>query len=86
MLVCVFFFNDTATTEIYTLSLHYALPIFFGCGPAALGTSAPIRLIRVPPAVIPIPDRHNGVASREPERRHSTVVAQGTGEGDSSGV
>src|SRR3712207_2120183 len=28
----VFFFNDTATTEIYTLSLHDALPIclFFG--------------------------------------------------------
>src|SRR2546421_9372251 len=25
-----FFFNDTATTEIYTLSLHDALPIFFG--------------------------------------------------------
>src|SRR3712207_7368185 len=24
----VFFFNDTATTEIYTLSLHDALPIF----------------------------------------------------------
>src|SRR5437870_9630346 len=35
-----FFFNDTATTEIYTLSLHDALPISirgifadFGCGP-----------------------------------------------------
>src|SRR3712207_7926959 len=27
--VC-FFFNDTATTEIYTLSLHDALPIFKG--------------------------------------------------------
>src|SRR3712207_8075047 len=31
-----FFFNDTATTEIYTLSLHDALPIFqrqsSGCG------------------------------------------------------
>src|SRR3712207_7574587 len=26
----VFFFNDTATTEIYTLSLHDALPIFYG--------------------------------------------------------
>src|SRR3712207_8299271 len=27
-----FFFNDTATTEIYTLSLHDALPIFTnGC-------------------------------------------------------
>src|SRR5476649_2967999 len=25
--VCFFFFNDTATTEIYTLSLHDALPI-----------------------------------------------------------
>src|SRR3989442_11611768 len=25
--VTVFFFNDTATTEIYTLSLHDALPI-----------------------------------------------------------
>src|SRR5471030_2380398 len=27
---CVFFFNDTATTEIYTLSLHDALPIYHG--------------------------------------------------------
>src|SRR2546430_8801223 len=25
-----FFFNDTATTEIYTLSLHDALPIYSG--------------------------------------------------------
>src|SRR3989475_4876256 len=28
--VCFFFFNDTATTEIYTLSLHDALPILPG--------------------------------------------------------
>ena len=28
--ICLcFFFNDTATTEIYTLSLHDALPILF---------------------------------------------------------
>src|SRR3712207_8728767 len=27
MFVIIFFFNDTATTEIYTLSLHDALPI-----------------------------------------------------------
>src|SRR5690348_265081 len=26
-LIAIFFFNDTATTEIYTLSLHDALPI-----------------------------------------------------------
>src|SRR5690606_41505081 len=28
---CYFFFNDTATTEIYTLSLHDALPIWWCC-------------------------------------------------------
>src|SRR3712207_9490794 len=27
MISCLLFFNDTATTEIYTLSLHDALPI-----------------------------------------------------------
>src|SRR3712207_8421608 len=34
-----FFFNDTATTEIYTLSLHDALPIFvhYAVGPASCG-------------------------------------------------
>src|SRR5256885_9900326 len=37
----VFFFNDTATTEIYTLSLHDALPIFsFG---RARGAGRPVR-------------------------------------------
>src|SRR2546426_3840390 len=35
----VFFFNDTATTEIYTLSLHDALPI---CG-VVLGRLARVR-------------------------------------------
>src|SRR5258708_24386738 len=34
MLNQFFFFNDTATTEIYTLSLHDALPIF--CRPHRL--------------------------------------------------
>jgi len=32
-----FFFNDTATTEIYTLSLHDALPISFVDLPSSLG-------------------------------------------------
>src|SRR5258708_29943080 len=32
-----FFFNDTATTEIYTLSLHDALPILAGSGRRAHG-------------------------------------------------
>src|SRR6266496_4319273 len=45
LLLCfvVFFFNDTATTEIYTLSLHDALPI--SSAPAAAGPRGgmPIR-------------------------------------------
>src|SRR3989442_10269312 len=37
-----FFFNDTAPTEIYTLSLHDALPI-------SISRSTPLPLRRVPP-------------------------------------
>src|SRR2546430_11375226 len=42
----VFFFNDTATTEIYTLSLHDALPI---CGPA-LALHGELEVIALPHA------------------------------------
>src|SRR5438132_2242713 len=35
--ILCFFFNATATTEIYTLSLHDALPIFGGGQKAASG-------------------------------------------------
>src|SRR3712207_7317471 len=31
LILFFFFFNDTATTEIYTLSLHDALPISLRC-------------------------------------------------------
>src|SRR5689334_23470761 len=50
-----FFFNDTATTEIYTLSLHDALPIFRRLGsrsddpafiPHKTGASAPAHALR----------------------------------------
>src|SRR3712207_9128614 len=37
-----FFFNDTATTEIYTLSLHDALPIFLG---ARVDPRPPLRVV-----------------------------------------
>src|SRR3712207_7397522 len=53
MLVCVlFFFNDTATTEIYTLSLHDALPISDASSPSRLepgrsrGTGADVKVDR----------------------------------------
>src|SRR5438132_2497566 len=38
IVISFFFFNDTATTEIYTLSLHDALPIYclLGCASDAV--------------------------------------------------
>src|SRR6267142_6652125 len=47
--VSFFFFNDTATTEIYTLSLHDALPISLTCSSRGLVDQmrhAPDRLTR----------------------------------------
>src|SRR3712207_7307222 len=40
-----FFFNDTATTEIYTLSLHDALPIFFIDSDDTIGDLALERIV-----------------------------------------
>src|SRR3712207_7297611 len=48
MCCCFFFFNDTATTEIYTLSLHDALPI---CA-RTRARSKPLRW--VPPCMLRI--------------------------------
>src|SRR5947208_15692630 len=51
-----FFFNDTATTEIYTLSLHDALPIFRVTDPVGRervlvqGQSQRRQLLEPPPA------------------------------------
>src|SRR3712207_8466542 len=48
-----FFFNDTATTEIYTLSLHDALPIFLdrgerrGPGPAVVAGDQDVIGVRL---------------------------------------
>src|SRR5256885_3418124 len=40
-----FFFNDTATTEIYTLSLHDALPILGATGAAAAKKGTSLSLV-----------------------------------------
>src|SRR2546422_8609236 len=45
-----FFFNDTATTEIYTLSLHDALPICPADGRSVIETSMrPVPVVLVQP-------------------------------------
>src|SRR5438093_9300779 len=47
LFVSFFFFNDTATTEIYTLSLHDALPISDG---TTLSGQTTVEFITVPAA------------------------------------
>src|SRR5207245_10182923 len=42
-----FFFNDPATTEIYTLSLHDALPIFVSYSRPG-GTLGALRIVSIP--------------------------------------
>src|SRR5438034_9212716 len=62
-----FFFNDTATTEIYTLSLHDALPIFPAPG-AGSGTA-----LRAPGAT-PVPGRSEEHTSEL--QSHSDLVCR----------
>src|SRR3712207_7259134 len=69
---CIFFFNDTATTEIYTLSLHDALPIsrdaacttplYTSCTPVQVrpGKSERVRAARIWP-------RYAGFCTRSEE-------------------
>src|SRR5256885_3723870 len=47
-----FFFNDTATTEIYTLSLHDALPIWIGSA-ARQASSTSARASRAQASMAP---------------------------------
>src|SRR2546430_11130919 len=58
-----FFFNDTATTEIYTLSLHDALPIF---APHARGAGTTGH---VPDATSTPLDGGRGLQARGGDRR-----------------
>src|SRR2546422_1765981 len=52
-----FFFNDTATTEIYTLSLHDALPIFFSEPNPGFARGSPLFPFRLAPSQGKEPDR-----------------------------
>src|SRR2546430_9455571 len=47
-----FFFNDTATTEIYTLSLHDALPISANYSPVRVLLNLSIGETACPPASV----------------------------------
>src|SRR2546430_9926027 len=62
--ITIFFFNDTATTEIYTLSLHDALPIYvkMACSREASSSWNSLMAPRQLPIFlhllqVPLPDR-----------------------------
>src|SRR3712207_9015180 len=65
----VFFFNDTATTEIYTLSLHDALPICRGRRPR-----------RPPPPAPPTSASSTATATSAPSPRRSSRSEEHTSE------
>src|SRR3989454_9128057 len=50
-----FFFNDTATTEIYTLSLHDALPISTRDSSQLIAVSSRHAFVRIPRTPAPRP-------------------------------
>src|SRR3712207_7179928 len=58
----VFFFNDTATTEIYTLSLHDALPILRHGGQARVAVDSLVVVARY---VEPRPDQRRQSTARD---------------------
>src|SRR3712207_7065108 len=55
LVLLYFFFNDTATTEIYTLSLHDALPIFARVDDLTPGSAPPEEQVwhTYPPVEMP---------------------------------
>src|SRR2546429_5277918 len=63
-----FFFNDTATTEIYTLSLHDALPI----SPPATNCSPPRRQGQAASASAPAPTTTSSTTDRKSTRLNSS--------------
>src|SRR6516162_8847218 len=66
-----FFFNDTATTEIYTLSLHDALPIFDAATRQnAFLDRGPGRMHRVIDAILPLLDLDLG-GTADADHRHA---------------
>src|SRR5690242_20862580 len=66
-----FFFNDTATTEIYTLSLHDALPIS-RWGKRITGSFGSTYTIEAPPAQNPL----SPGPSRKPRSEEHTSELQ----------
>src|SRR5438552_9862786 len=84
MLFCLlFFFNDTTTTQIYTLSLHDALPIsarrrcrrgpFVETRRGSFPSQAPAAPLRRPARARPLPRRASAPARSRSEEHTSEL-------------
>src|SRR6266700_8178181 len=78
-----FFFNDTATTEIYTLSLHDALPIPGLERRSSMAASGPSDWIRSTSSCPEIGRAHVELQSREnlvcrllPEKKKKKIISR----------
>src|SRR3712207_7457827 len=69
-IVSFFFFNDTAPTEIYTLSLHDALPF----SPTSLLVSTGNRHFRPQPSVLAVPHRSGYRISSPRSEEHTSEL------------
>src|SRR3712207_7068506 len=69
----VFFFNDTATTEIYTLSLHDALPICGGPSRSSSRASTPIARCASCRTRVPASRKRRAVASSGGDRKSTRL-------------
>src|SRR2546430_7835683 len=72
--VSFFFFNDTATTEIYTLSLHDALPISLGGG-VGRGAQPPAEQLALRRAQ-GVPEQHRDRHGPRSEEHTSELQSQ----------
>src|SRR5438552_7358475 len=70
--ISIFFFNDTATTEIYTLSLHDALPIW-------KDVNSHTVLDGIITTIMATIQRINIIGSREGSRNRRRLKANQTG-------
>src|SRR2546430_12092918 len=68
-----FFFNDTATTEIYTLSLHDALPICVAVAPLRRSIALDLKDVRIKQALQEIERRGGDRKSTRLNSSHSQI-------------
>src|SRR2546430_17512172 len=68
-----FFFNDTATTEIYTLSLHDALPILRNRQPRDVGDRV-LRRLRILRRRVPGPREQRVPGTRRRSEEHTSEL------------